>query len=205
LTTTASDKKTYSERLHATLDRPEALDDITSGVANGGSVIELAKTWDVRFSDVMKWIHGDPDREKAYIDALNDRAEYEEESIRLELQKLGHVRAADLYYENGDLKPPSEWPDDVAAAVVGIEVDEHADGRADYSEDPDAERPTTITKKVKLANKIKALELHGKMRRLFVDRIDHSGDMTMEQLVAGSMDNKNPPAKPAAPNEETKK
>ena len=41
-------------------------------------------------------------------------------------------------------------------------------------------------KKIKFWDKPRALELLGKNQKLFTEKVEHSGSVTLEQLVAGS-------------------
>jgi hypothetical protein len=47
---------------------------------------------------------------------------------------------------------------------------------------------TGLVKKFKQADKIRALELLGKYRKLWTDKAEHAGKVTLEQLVCGSYD-----------------
>lgn len=75
------------------------------------------------------------------------------------LTEIARVAFSDLrklYNEDGSLKLPSEWDDDEAAAIAGVEVLEEFSGRG--------EDRTLVgfTKKVRVFDKIKALELLSK-------------------------------------------
>jgi len=41
--------------------------------------------------------------------------------------------------------------------------------------------------KVKFLDKLKAIEVLGKNLKMFVDRVEHSGSLTLEQMVEGSI------------------
>lgn len=118
------------------------------------------------------------------MNARSERTKVDSDTILRELLKLATSDLRKLFQENGALKNPDEWPDDVAMAVAGVEVLEEFEG---YGEDR-----TWIgyTKKVKFWDKPKALELLGKHLKLFTDKVEHSGKVTLEDLVAGSVDHK---------------
>jgi phage terminase small subunit len=89
------------------------------------------------------------------------------ERILAELARIafGDVRA--LYDEDGTLKPVHEWPDEVAAAVSGLEV-----------EDPVVRQGQVVrggVRKVKRWDKTRALEMLAKHRGLLKDRLEHTG------------------------------
>jgi phage terminase small subunit len=69
--------------------------------------------------------------------------------------------------------------------AIGFADLTHA-GIAKIAETGDLGAPSAFT--VKCADKLKALELLGKNLKLFVDRVEHSGSLTLEQLVAGGGD-----------------
>ena len=73
--------------------------------------------------------------------------------VLTEIARVAFSDLRKLYNEYGSLKLPSEWDDDEAAAIAGVEVLEEFSGRG--------EDRTLIghTKKIKLFDKIKALEL----------------------------------------------
>jgi len=104
------------------------------------------------------------------------KLEVTEERVKQELAKLAFHDAGKLYDETGKLKPVYELDDMTRAAVVVVEVDETGTGR----------NMRTVTKKVKLADKRGALELLGKHLKMFTDLHQHSGRLTLEQLVSGN-------------------
>lgn len=132
------------ERIKRIFDEPDVLDSICMYVSNGGSVVQLAKTWDIPASTIFNWLRKDADRAKAYEAAKSDRNEWVVESVLNELQHLAMSYASDA--EGSDLKQ---------------------------------------------SNKIKAAELVAKHQKLFVDRHEHTGQLTIEDLVLAA--HKRPP------------
>ncbi len=61
-------------------------------------------------------------------EALAKKYELTTEAVIEKLAKLVHADLRRPYNADGSLKPPSEWPDDVAAAVVGFEAIEEFTG-----------------------------------------------------------------------------
>lgn len=115
------------------------------------------------------------------------------EAIRADLKKfdiesedvlrgISRLMSSDLrrcYAQDGQLLPIHQLPDDVAAAIAGIEVIiRHIPGT-----DP-VEVEHVV--KIKLWDKTRALEMAGKYKKLFTERVEHSGTLTLEELVAGS-------------------
>lgn len=108
------------------------------------------------------------------------RSEVHADQVLLELKRLGYSDLRGLYNENGTIKHPSEWSDDLARAVSSIEVEET------FERDGKEMVWTGYTKKVKFWPKDKALELMGKHKKLFTDKVELSGKLSLADLVAGS-------------------
>lgn len=108
-----------------------------------------------------------------------ERVMVDSDQILRELGRIGYSDLRELYNENGTVKHPKEWPDELARAVASIEVEEtfeHQDGEKIW---------TGYTKKVKLWPKNNALELMGKHKKLFTEKHEHSGTVRLEDVVAG--------------------
>lgn len=168
------------ERLARITNDPETLDVICAHVANGGTLIDLCRTWDLPFGWIMNWIRDERRREERYVAAMSDRAEWAIEMVLKELRAIGFSDIRELYREDGSLKPPHEWPEKTAAAVSGLDVDELFEGVGKERQQ------IGFVKKVKLWEKTKALELLGKNMKMFVERVDVGIGKTLEDLVVGS-------------------
>jgi hypothetical protein len=162
------------------LDEETTMEVICANVASGGSLTKLCKTWDIRFWSVMKWIREDKDRSKRYDDSIRDRGEWAKETLLMELQAIALSDIRQIYNDDGSLKDVSEWPDEVASVVSSLETVEEFQGKGKDKES------IGYNKKLKLWNKEKALELLGKYHDLFMDRLHHSGAITLEDLVTQS-------------------
>lgn len=82
-------------------------------------------------------------------------------------RELAHLAFSDvrkLFGPNGRLKSIHELDDATAAAVASLEVIEDPGSR---------NRAPTVTSKIKIGDKIKALELLGKYLRLYTDHVEH--------------------------------
>jgi hypothetical protein len=160
-------------RLRQFLSREDALEQICDNIANGGSVPSIAKVLDVYPGHITRWLRFDPERSRRFEAALADRDEWEKEQILHQLRAIGNFDIRCLFDKYGNLKSVDEWPDDAAVAVSGIDVTEGDD---------------VSTKKIKLIDRIKALEMSGKAMSMFQEKIHHTGELTLEQLVFGADD-----------------
>lgn len=118
----------------------------------------------------------------AIDDAIAARAEKTGLTAELIIAELLHIARVDigaLYDDTGALKPIHDIPEAARRAIGGIDMDELWEGQG-------ADREQVgITKKVKLLDKIRALELLGKHLKLFVDRMDvTSNGLSLAELVA---------------------
>ena len=159
---------------------PETIDIICSHVANGGTLITLCETWNLPFGWIANWIHADPDRDKRYRMALNDRAEWGKERVLLELRRMGLSDIRQVFNEDGSLKPVAEWSEDISKAIQSVKIEELFEGTG-------AGR-TQIghTKKVKLWDKLASIKLIGQAQSLFIEQ--HVVRHTLEDLVSGAND-----------------
>jgi len=157
------------ERLKRLLARDDLLHLICANIVEGGTLPWLCKTWGVRFSDIMRWINADKEREKTYRQALNDRTEWYVETVLQELKMIATVDIRNAFDKDGKLLPIKNLPADLAAALGGIEVTEKG------------------TTKIKLWDKLKALELAGRKHAMFVDTVKHTGSIKLEDMVGESM------------------
>lgn len=95
-----------------------------------------------------------------------------------EYAKVALFNARDLYDANGQLIPVRDLDPDVAACITEITVDEIIAG----------DRMIGVTKKIKLASKIGALDSLAKHLKMFVDRVELTGkdgealQVLMEQI-----------------------
>jgi len=86
------------------------------------------------------------------------------ERVAQEFARIAFNDPRKLFKDDGSLKPVSEWDDDSAAAIGGMDVSELFDGAGD-------ERAQVgYLKKVKMTDKVRALEGLGRYLAMFVDR-----------------------------------
>lgn len=87
------------------------------------------------------------------IQKRQERTKISQDKVLLECAKLAFFDIRKLFDENGKPLDITKLDDDTAAALVGLDVQDVADGDGNY---------VGFVKKYKMADKIKALELLGK-------------------------------------------
>lgn len=109
----------------------------------------------------------------AHLQALMDdrakRTQVTADRVITEVARLGFADLRKLFDDKGALLPVAQWPDDMAAAVASVEVDELFEGFGENRVQ------VGFTKKLKLWDKGKALEMLGRHLKLWVDKVEHSG------------------------------
>lgn len=109
---------------------------------------------------------------------IEEKVELSAERVLAELSLLAFVDLGKAYDDRGNLLAVRDIPDDVRRALAGLEVDELWEGSGEDR------RQIGVTRKVKLLDKIRALELLGKRFKLWVDRVEHSADEELTELLA---------------------
>lgn len=109
---------------------------------------------------------------KQYIEAkqkeLEEKSGVTQQKIIEELAKIAFADIRKAYDKNGNLRPIQDLDDDTAGAIIGVESFEEYDGRGDDRE------YIGDTKKIKMADKIRAAELLGKHLGMFKEKIEIS-------------------------------
>jgi len=167
-------KLTPADREFHFFSDPKRMEHITLHVANGGSLIDIAKGAMIPYSKIMAWIRADKARLDVYNAALADRQEWAKESILSEIRALGMFDIRKLLNDDGGVKPVSQWPDEIARAVVGIDVSEERD---------DEGNSAGYLKKIKTVDKLKSLEMVAKNLSLLTEKHDVNHVMTLDQLI----------------------
>lgn len=110
--------------------------------------------------------------------ALAKKSEITAERLIAELKSLALVKLTDAFDENGKMYMPKQMPDDVQVAISSIEVYSDTVGGFKIGQ----------TTKVKLNDKIRAIELLGKHLGLFKDNV-HITQTTDESVVVHIFEN----------------
>lgn len=105
---------------------------------------------------------------------LKEKINVTKEQVINQIARIAFGDIRKLYNENGGLKNIQDLDDDAAAIVAGIETTEEFDG---YGQDREQ---IGYTKKVKIANKDRALEMLGKYFGIFTEKIEVNQDKPFE-------------------------
>jgi len=124
---------------------------------------------------------GDENLKKPEIqDAINklislqkQRTLIDADDVINELKKIAFLDIRGAFTDQGMLRDLSDIPSDVAHAMAGIEVMELYDGRGNDRE------KIGYTKKIRLSDKVRALEMLGKHLNIFTDKVEHSGNINI--------------------------
>lgn len=124
-----------------------------------------------------------PHVEAAIQEAMAARAkrtEISQDTVLRELLAIARSDIGELFDADGKLRPLAEIPEQARRAIAAIETET----RKDVLDETAGEAEEVTTKKVKLWDKPKALELLGKHLKLWVDRIEvDATDKLAERLA----------------------
>jgi phage terminase small subunit len=95
-----------------------------------------------------------------------------------EIRRLGFYDPRKLFDSHGNPKEICELDDDCAPAIAGFEFVEEFIGKKD-----ETRTAVGYTKKFKLADKLRALELFGKAAGHYTEKREVTGTLTLEQLL----------------------
>ena len=123
------------------------------------------------------------------IEARAKRTEITQDRVLLEIARLAFNDPRKAFDENGALKPIQEWPDEVAAAVSSIKINEITDSEGNHIGE---------TKEIKFWDKGKQIELAGRHLGMWNDKLTLGGDKNnpiltktltdteLERIITGS-------------------
>jgi len=114
------------------------------------------------------------------MDKRSKKIEITSDRILEEVARVAYQNIQEFYNEDGTLKPLHELPEDVARTIASIEITEKA-GSMKIGGEEGLRHVAEQLKKIKTYDKMKALELLGKYKNLFTDKIDHkhTGNFTL--------------------------
>lgn len=158
------------------INNPDTMSNIYEIVANGGSLIDFCKEQGARYSDVAQWLYRDEERKDFYEAALKARGEWFVQRILKELLALSTVDIMDAFDDKGCLKDLKDIPENARAAIAGIET---------FEEYTKGDNPEYLgrTRKIKLYDKNRAVELLGKNYDMFVEKVHIKVDINLANEI----------------------
>lgn len=113
-------------------------------------------------------------RIKSYLTRRRNKLEVTGERIMEELACIGFCDIRQLFDEKGGVKPPHQWPDELAAAISSMDVEERRKANGDI----------VYKYRVRMNSKVSALEMLGRHLGMFIDQIqmEHTGSV---EFLAG--------------------
>ena len=167
------------ERAKRLLGAEGALETICGHIANGGSTIDLAKTWAIRHSDLWFWLGETQERKDAHDHAQKCRDEWTLQAILKKLVEVFNVDKREAYNEWGTLKSVHEIPAHVMSAIKSIKTREEFDTTTGERE------KSAETVEVLFKDGTKELELLAKRYMEFSEKHDVTSGGQAIQVVTG--------------------
>lgn len=151
----------------------ESMDDIVRHISMGGSLTSYCETMGYSLSTVKGFIFADRGRREAYEAARKEQAFAVRDKI---IDQLIDITDADLtsIVRNGEVLPPSEWPESVRRACQQMNIGRTKDG--------------DITLNIKLPDKLKATELLGKAFAVWTEKIQVDGKIDLAAVISAGRD-----------------
>lgn len=146
---------------------PETCNTYGAASASAGRLLE-----DARIQERLKYLK----------EERSQRLRMTADDIHERLVMAASFDPAELYDSEGQIIPLHKLPPEIRLCIESVEYDEIFIGVG-------KERKSIgRTGKIKSLSKGKALELLGRHQKMFTDNLKISGRLTLEQLVAGSME-----------------
>ncbi len=106
------------------------------------------------------------------VAARSKRTEITQDRVLEELARLAFFDIRKLYDEDGNLLPIHELPEEVAAAIGGLDV-----------QSVGGDDSIVTTKKIKVIDKKGSLELIGRHLKMFTDKTELSGSLQVDAVT----------------------
>lgn len=166
------------------LTDPDLMNKVVNHITMGGSLIDLAEVLQIRYSDLIKFIRSNKVNSDIYDQALADRDEWAREKILKEIREIGFFDIRKILNPDGTVMPVDQWPSEVAKAVSGVDISEIHGGREEGG------MVIGNLKKIKMVDKLKALEMAAKNLSLLTEKHEVKGKITLDQLIMATQTHK---------------
>jgi hypothetical protein len=171
------------ERLLGLMQEPETINIICAHVASGGSLIDYAKLWRVSYGVLLNWINADLALKDKYRQSLLDRNEYDRELIRKTFRDAATTNIRDAYNDDNTLKSIHEMSESTTNAIDTVRTRELFDN--DGNKIGNAQE-------LKMQDKLKAALTLGKHLGDYVEKVEHSGSISWEEILHNSYEKPKP-------------
>lgn len=188
-------RRNRRDRLSALLGNPATLRALCDHLVEAGTLLEWCRAHDVPYAAVSAWIAAEEHRREKVDAALQLRGEYLSDMVIRNLRMYADLDIARAYGADGRLLPIREMPEDIRRAIREFEVEEGLGAIDTADPGPNggqlkrrrkSKLIRTRTTSIKTITPEKAVELLGKYRKMFTDRIEHDASETLEDLLTAS-------------------
>lgn len=154
------------ERERALMSEPDFIDHICDEIAcSTKTLVDISEIFDIRYHELYKWVHGDPDRLSAYTKSLEARNASLQDRVLRALVRVAEFDVRELYDADGNIKSVHDLPEHVAKVIGSMDMEHvNVDGRV-----------VTKIAKVKTADRMRGIENIGRTTSMFTDKVEHSG------------------------------
>jgi len=161
-----TDKLAPRERLDLMVStHPDLMGELFGMVADGGTMVDWCRGRGLKYSVVAMWVESDPGRREMYEKALAHREEWTRQVVLSQLRDMSTFDPRGIYHDDGEtLRDLSELPEDLARCIQSME---RVGGEW----------------RLKFVDKMKAMEMLGRTLGVFKDKVEHSGGVSLEQLI----------------------
>lgn len=170
-------KRERKERAEAVVADVHSIDVIAGHITAGGTLADWCRSKDISYREINAWIQGEETRRKRYDEALALRDTHHKDRVLDELNVMMSADIADAYDDKGALKSVHDMPLSIRRAIASIEVDEIWEGRGDDRQ------LVGYTRKVKLWDKVKGVELMARKQKMLTDKVDVQHKVTLADLL----------------------
>lgn len=153
-------------KVNTAFDITVEVDDVCHALACGDSLAKYCKDRSLSFGEVLTWIKGDADRHAKYRMAQELRREWMAQTLCDTILAIARFDPGQVYDSMGQVKPIYDWPPECRAALQSFDFDM---------------RDQTL--KVKLIDRLRAMELVGKTLGIFAEKVKVEGEVTLADLV----------------------
>ena len=162
-------RRSYESRLAEFVESDESLVDIIRHVSQGGTVVEFCDKNDLRLEDILAWVKMDASRSKDLDIARECRKTRHLEEMISQLRDIMNSNISQAYNQvNGDPLPMNEWPLGLKAALSSYDL------VTNYSP---KDGKFSRSAKFRVWDKLKVMEMIGKLYGIWVERVEHSGNV----------------------------